>query len=150
MQQKLSRFKNILLLYLLGLSLFSCDAVPSKNAYDEVTYQSISKLQQQNTQFIAAIREQLGTEKAKYAYHQAFYDTMRIKLINLQIRANAFDNNVHLQEHLRALKQTLSSLETQHKAGFTNQASLDSTEQAFNRVCTAISKWQLQHKYDKQ
>lgn len=149
MQTWLSRCKRTLLLSVVTLCLFSCNAVHLISEYDDVTDKSITALQEKVSSFFVDMSENLGTEKANYTHYQPFYREVKIRLTSLQIRANAMEKNEITQEQLRALKQLMNELETMHKTGFPNQAALDISEQACNRAFTAILKLQLALKRGK-
>ncbi|MDR6527208.1 hypothetical protein J2787_002600 [Chryseobacterium rhizosphaerae] len=133
---------SILMSFLLVI-LTSCTSIKLISDYDELTDKKIVALQEKVTGFVVKIRDEIGTDKAKYVNYKPFYQEVKVDLETLKIRTNAIDNNKIVQDQVATLAQYIDNLEKVHKLGFNDVSEVDLINSQCNTIFTALTKLQL-------
>lgn len=139
--------------FLLGMLLLlitSCSSIRLISDYDEITDKAVTALQEKVSRFFVKVDSQIGTDSAKYEYHKAFYQDVKVDLNTLKIRADAIDKNTIVQNQIAELTTMTDKLEQLHKIGFATVDQLKPLRQPFNSAFTAIIKLQLGLKRGEQ
>ncbi|MDC8098423.1 hypothetical protein [Chryseobacterium rhizosphaerae] len=133
---------SILMSFLL-IILTSCTSIKLISDYDELTDKKIVALQEKVTGFVVKIRDEIGTDKAKYVNYKPFYQEVKVDLETLKIRTNAIDNNKIVQDQVSTLATYIDNLEKVHKLGFNDVSEVDLINSQCNTIFTALTKLQL-------
>ncbi|MBL3548815.1 MULTISPECIES: hypothetical protein [Chryseobacterium] len=133
---------SILMSFLLVI-LTSCTSIKLISDYDELTDKKIVALQEKVTGFVVKIRDEIGTDKAKYVNYKPFYQEVKVDLETLKIRTNAIDNNKIVQDQVSTLATYIDNLEKVHKLGFNDVSEVDLINSQCNTIFTALTKLQL-------
>lgn len=123
--------------------LTSCTSIKLISDYDELTDKKIVALQEKVTGFVVKIRDEIGTDKAKYVNYKPFYQEVKVDLETLKIRTNAIDNNKIVQDQVSTLATYIDNLEKVHKLGFNDVSEVDLINSQCNTIFTALTKLQL-------
>ena len=136
--RKLPAMIGILLLLLSG-----CSSVRLVSDYDEITDHTVTNLQEKVATFFVKLEGTIGTKAAAYQNHIEFYQSAKVDLNTLKIRADAFGKNRIVQEQVVELTKMIDNLEKLHKIGFESIELVRPLHQPFNAAFTAIVKFQL-------
>ncbi|WP_333596928.1 hypothetical protein [Chryseobacterium flavum] len=138
----LNKRVSVLMSFLLVI-LTSCTSIKLISDYDEVTDRKIVTLQEKVTGFVVKIRDEIGTDQAKYVNYKSFYQDVKVDLETLKIRTNAIDNNKIVQDQVSELSNYIDNLEKVHKLGFTHVSEIDLINSQCNTIFTSLTKLQL-------
>jgi len=111
--------------------------------YDEITDRKITELQTDVATFFVELERQIGTPKADYENHIAFYNRTRVGLSTLDVRAKAIEKNDIVIQQIELLDGMVNDLEALHRIGFKNPGELSPIKSAFNSAFTAMVKLQM-------
>ncbi len=124
----------------------SCTSVRLISEYDEITDKAVTALQKKVSRIFVKLESEIGTDKAAYENYKGFYQTAKVDLNTLKVRADAIDKNKIVQDQIVALTSMLDNLEKLHKIGFYSVDQIIPLKQPFNSAFTAIIKLQMELK----
>lgn len=123
--------------------IISCSSVKLISDYDEVTDKTVTEMQRNVANYFVVLNRVIGTEDANYQNFIPFFDTTKVDLNTLEVRANAIDKNEIVQQQLAELKKMIQNLEQLHKLGFTSAETIEPLQQPFNTAFSSIIKLQM-------
>ena len=131
------------LAFLIALSACSIKLVSN---YDETTDKAVTELQKDFETFFLTVDSQAGLPECTYENHSKFYQSAKIAISAVEVRARAIDKNEITVEQVGLLKSNLTSLEKLHKLGCFTSGQVENLRNSFNSSFTAILKLELAKK----
>lgn len=137
--------------FIIPLFLVSCK-VMLIGAYDQVTDQSIQKIQTDVSTIIVKIERNIDNgegEANKYALFKDNYETMAGEIETLKIRCNSMPKYKIVLEQVKLLEANLGILEKLHKIGFKQKQELAPIKSGFESQFSAMITLQNALKREK-
>jgi hypothetical protein len=128
-----SRLKGLLPRFLLLLMLAGCQ-VMLIGAYDQVTDQSIQKIQNEVMTMIVQLERNFDNHELmdnNYNRYKWTYENLAGEVESLEIRCQSLPKYDLVLEQVHLLQANLQNLEKYHRAGFTSKEELEPIKKAF-------------------
>lgn len=138
-----SRVKILTLLLISSFLLIQSCKVQLISDYDEITDKTVTLVQDKVSNYFVKLERVVGTEAGDYKNFTSQFDTIKVNLNTLEIRANAIEKNRIVKEQIAELKNMVKELEALHKTGITSKELIEPLKQPFNSAFTSIIKLQL-------
>lgn len=140
----ISSVKRVSFLLLFSIVLFTACKVTLLSAYDEVTDQSLSAMQQSTTAFFVKHETNPGSQDLAYKNQQPFYEDLKIKSRTIRIRNNAIEKNKIMINMLDLLDENINLMDSLHHKkpnGLLSQSDVTLLKSAFEQQYTAMFKF---------
>jgi len=116
------------------LLFISCTRVILIGAYDQVTDQSIQKIQSDVSSLIVKIEKNINNNDAasnKYENFKDDYSTIEGEIESLKIRCSSIPKYDKIIVQVNALDTTIRDFEKAHQLGFTSKQEIETDKQIF-------------------
>lgn len=136
--------KKIAGFLLVGLLFFTACKVTLLSAYDEVTDQTLSEMQQSTTTFFVKHEADPTSTELAYTKVQPFYEGLRVKSRTIRIRNNAIEKNKIMINMLDLLDENINLMDSLHKQksnGLLSKGDVTLLKSAFETQYTALFKF---------
>lgn len=141
--QMIVNFKFAAVLMTIMMLIQSCTSIRLISDYDEITDKTITQVQEKVSEYFVTLERTVGSEEGNYQHFTETFDSIKVDLNTLAVRAAAFDKNRIVQEQVSELKSMITNLGELHKLGFETYDQIKPLRQPFNTAFTAIIKLQL-------
>jgi hypothetical protein len=139
-----STAKRIPFLLMISIVLFTACKVTLLSAYDEVTDQALSTMQQSTTAFFVKHETNPGSQDLAYKNQQPFYEDLKVKSRTIRIRNNAIEKNKIMINMLDLLDENINLMDSLHHKkpnGLLSQSDVTLLKSAFEQQYTAMFKF---------
>src|SRR4051794_5628556 len=110
----ISSVKRASFLLLFSIVLFTACKVTLLSAYDAVTDQTLSTMQQSTTAFFVKHETNPGSQDLAYKNQQPFYEDLKVKSRTIRIRNNAIEKNKIMINMLDLLDENINLMDSLH------------------------------------
>ena len=143
----LSLMKNGLMLAIL-LALSGCSLV-SISPYDNSADKAITKLHKQTAEFFVESSKASDDTGCGYFHHLSFYQTSKVSMSSLLVRARAMADNDLTVSQLELLSSSYVNLAQLHQLGCFTLAQVNELWTSFDASFSAILTLELAKKYGR-
>jgi hypothetical protein len=138
------------LIFIVFILLCQSCSVRLISDYDSITDETVIELQEKVSNYFVKLERTVGSEEANYQNFTTLFDTLKVDLNTLEVRAAAIDNNRIVQQQIDGLKNMVENLESLHKLGLSSYDQIKPLKASFNSAFTAIVKFQIAQKRGKK
>jgi len=122
-----------------------CSSVRLIAEYDKRIDDDITSLQKKTETFLSRMERNAGTPEGSFERNAAFYDDVKADIAVLIVRSEALGMNQLTTRQLVLLKESILSLEEQHKKGLT-AALIGPVRQSLNTHYAAVLRLEVAKK----
>jgi hypothetical protein len=118
-------------------------AVKLISSYDEATDTAVTALQKKTEAHLIALEGAEGSPECKFENKKQFYETAKVDVSAISVRAAAIPKNEITTEQAVQLSKSLESLEKLHKIACLSKDQIAPLREQFNVSFTGILKLEL-------
>lgn len=118
-------------------------AIKLISSYDETTDKAVSELQRKTEAHLVSLEAAKGLPACSHEKHRTFYETAKVDVSAIAIRAAAIPNNAITLEQTQLLSGSFNNLEQLHKIACLSPEQIAPLRIQFNSSFTAILKLEL-------